>query len=690
MKSEKWISAGVAMTLAFLLSFGGTGCLVSAFSLDMSMGALALGCALASLGGGLCYLHRRGDAIAASILALLLGYLWRRGTLVSGFETLAYAISLRYDGGYGWGILGQDSGNLLTAVVLLGGSVALSATRTVCRRGAVTPTLTFALVPLMLCMVVTDTVPGGGYLACLILSMLLLLLTQGSRKLDPRQANMLTAMVLIPLVLGLGLLFWAVPQDGYVNHAGEWSEAIIRWVTDLPERWKDGGDDQKHPVTVDITPESVDLTQQGPRKQYTYAVMTVNAPTSGTLYLREQDFDTYTGTGWESTKRRKEMFAQNADLDWTFAGNVEITTRRIKNNLFYPYYTGKGQFLLEGGHIANEDEATTYSLAQYTLPGDWKNDLASLPDQSLASLSHFRKLPDNTRIWAEGLLNSILTDEVTDTEIAQTIGEYVRNSAEYDLNTPKMDEGYDDFARWFLTESDTGYCVHYATAAAVLLRAAGVEARYVTGYMTWANAGVDTVVTEAEAHAWVEYYESRLGVWVVLEATAVSGTIGQPETEDSQTTESTGASTGESTGETGEESEPSQSATDPLPGEETTPEPETPKRKPISKHWLWLLVPVGLVGQVVIRRGLRRRKLRKKAPNARALALWQEATVLGRLLKVPVPDQLEALAQKAKYSQYTLTTPEMMVLEGWIREAKRRFREKPWYWKLLMEALYAI
>lgn len=687
MKSEKWISGGVAVVLGFLLSFSGVGCLASAFSLDVDMGTLGMVCALVCLTGGACYLFRQGDAIVASILALVLGFLWRRGTLTSGFETLAYEISLRYDGGYGWGTIGRASGSVLTALALLGTAVALSTTRTICRRGAVTPVLTLALIPLMLCMVVTDTVPGGGYLACMILSMLLLILTQGSRKLDDHQANMLTAMVALPLILMVALLFRMFPQDSYVNHAEEWSEQLILWVTGLPERWKgEAEEDGKLSGTVDISVENVDLTQQGPRKQYTYAVMTVNAPTTGTLYLREQDFDGYTGQNWESTRSRKEMFAQNSDLDWTFAGNVEISTRRTKNNLFYPYYTGKGQFLLEGGHIANSDGTTVYSLAQYTLPGNWRNNLSTLPDKSVSGLSQYRKLPENTRIWAEGLLNSVLTDEATDTEIAQTIAQYVRSSATYDLNTPKMDEGYDDFARWFLTESDTGYCVHYATAAAVLLRAAGVEARYVTGYMAEVRAGEDTVVTEAQAHAWVEYYESRLGLWVVLEATPGAGNIGQPETEDSQSTESTDASTSETTRQT----EPGQTTPDTTPEEETTPVSQTPERKPISPHWLWLLLPVGLAGQIGIRRALRRRRMRSKAPNARALLLWQEATLLGRLLKTPVPAQLEALAQKAKYSQHTLTPPELMVLEGWIREAKRRFREKPWYWKLLMETLYAI
>ena len=60
----------------------------------------------------------------------------------------------------------------------------------------------------------------------------------------------------------------------------------------------------------------------------------------------------------------------------------------------------------------------------------------------------------------------------------------------------------EDFAVWFLEEGETGYCVHFATAATVLLRAAGVPARYVTGYMAPVEASTPTTVSADQAHAW--------------------------------------------------------------------------------------------------------------------------------------------------------------------------------------------
>ena len=57
---------------------------------------------------------------------------------------------------------------------------------------------------------------------------------------------------------------------------------------------------------------------------------------------------------------------------------------------------------------------------------------------------------------------------------------------------------------YFLTENKKGYCMHFASAGVLLLRAAGVPARYVEGYVV--NEGDITpetwlAVPDSQAHA---------------------------------------------------------------------------------------------------------------------------------------------------------------------------------------------
>ena len=72
----------------------------------------------------------------------------------------------------------------------------------------------------------------------------------------------------------------------------------------------------------------------------------------------------------------------------------------------------------------------------------------------------------------------------------------------------------------FFFESRSGYCAYFATAMATALRAAGIEANIVTGYLggAWNGYGGFWTVRNADAHAWVE---ARLdgGDWRRLDPT---------------------------------------------------------------------------------------------------------------------------------------------------------------------------
>ena len=58
----------------------------------------------------------------------------------------------------------------------------------------------------------------------------------------------------------------------------------------------------------------------------------------------------------------------------------------------------------------------------------------------------------------------------------------VKDGTTYDLAPGKLPKGK-DFVEYFLYENKKGYCTHYASAAAVILRAMGIPTRYVEGYV---------------------------------------------------------------------------------------------------------------------------------------------------------------------------------------------------------------
>ncbi|HCT93173.1 MAG TPA: hypothetical protein DF613_17575 [Lachnospiraceae bacterium] len=81
-----------------------------------------------------------------------------------------------------------------------------------------------------------------------------------------------------------------------------------------------------------------------------------------------------------------------------------------------------------------------------------------------------------------------------------------------------------DVVEYFLSESKTGYCVHYASAGVLILQAMGIPARYASGYVAPASdfrseAGQYVLsLKDSAAHAWAEIYLEDIG-WVPVEMT---------------------------------------------------------------------------------------------------------------------------------------------------------------------------
>ena len=133
----------------------------------------------------------------------------------------------------------------------------------------------------------------------------------------------------------------------------------------------------------------------------------------------------------------------------------------------------------------------------------------------------YTRLPDSAREFAEAFLteNRLPSlNAIGRQAYIQRLQALLAERCTYTLTPPALPQGQ-DFVEYFLTESHSGYCVHFATAAVVLLRTAGIPARYAEGYCVpsgtdgrWVN------VPDYNAHAWVEVYWGDMG-WLPVEMT---------------------------------------------------------------------------------------------------------------------------------------------------------------------------
>ncbi len=106
---------------------------------------------------------------------------------------------------------------------------------------------------------------------------------------------------------------------------------------------------------------------------------------------------------------------------------------------------------------------------------------------------------------------------------AYQVADWMRRNTVYSLELPKLPKG-SDVVEFFLGTSRQGYCMHYASASALILRELGVPARYVSGYVVGnykkseVSGMYEATVLDSYAHAWVEIYLEGIG-WIPVEVT---------------------------------------------------------------------------------------------------------------------------------------------------------------------------
>lgn len=151
--------------------------------------------------------------------------------------------------------------------------------------------------------------------------------------------------------------------------------------------------------------------------------------------------------------------------------------------------------------------------------------LASAPDYRLEPTlppqrkARYLALPADVHPRAKALATSWRRRSLSDRELLATAADFFRrHDFVYTLSPPPLPQ---DPVDQFLFETRRGFCEHYASAFAVLMRAAGIPARVVTGYLGGEinPAGNYLIVRQSDAHAWTEVWLEGEG-WVRVDATS--------------------------------------------------------------------------------------------------------------------------------------------------------------------------
>ncbi len=269
------------------------------------------------------------------------------------------------------------------------------------------------------------------------------------------------------------------------------------------------------------------------------------APTP-TYYWRGVTYDRYFGNGWGSSPTVTWEYRAGDPAVSEVPQNHRVVRQRIQ------VQTDLGGLAYAAGTLAVLDQA--YEVAWRSAPVDrlgasvegTEYEVESLvPIADPAQLSsagidypdwirdRYLDLPEDLPDRVVALARDLTATAATPYDRAVALETYLRGFP-YNLDVPAPPANH-DVTDWFLFDLKEGYCDYYATAMAVLARAAGLPARLVVGFYTGtaerSEGVIRYLVTEAESHSWVEIYFPGQG-WVEFEPTAGRLAIVRSEAED--------------------------------------------------------------------------------------------------------------------------------------------------------------
>ncbi|MFW5926901.1 MAG: transglutaminase TgpA family protein, partial [Wenzhouxiangella sp.] len=157
------------------------------------------------------------------------------------------------------------------------------------------------------------------------------------------------------------------------------------------------------------------------------------------------------------------------------------------------------------------------ALKRYTVRSN--PDFTDMPELNDSLRRFALRLPEGRNPRTLEFAREMRERHRDDRELIEALLDWFRTEEFYYTleTTPTGRHGTDEF----LFDLREGFCEHYASAFAVIMREAGIPARIVTGYQGgyWPAGGDYLLVRQSDAHAWVEVWLDQTG-WTRVDPTA--------------------------------------------------------------------------------------------------------------------------------------------------------------------------
>ncbi|WP_031564692.1 transglutaminaseTgpA domain-containing protein [Rheinheimera texasensis] len=241
------------------------------------------------------------------------------------------------------------------------------------------------------------------------------------------------------------------------------------------------------------------------------------APAASQRYFRAKVYDVFDGSNWRAQRLQPRPLASTDTL-----AQYHYTVVAEPHQQYSLFSIGQVQRHSQNAMATNEALLVTEQPLSQRLSYQVSSSIS--PIKASGNINRYLQLPagnPQSRALAQQLsLNAANAGTAASaTLLVQQISEYFRQQQfRYSLTPGELSGAQID---QFLFERKLGFCSHYAGATVFLLRAAGIPARLVGGYLggEWQDDGAYLQVLQKDAHAWVEYYQQ--GQWLSFDPTAL-------------------------------------------------------------------------------------------------------------------------------------------------------------------------
>lgn len=276
-------------------------------------------------------------------------------------------------------------------------------------------------------------------------------------------------------------------------------------------------------MTDEVSPGSIAELARSQKPAFRVAFSN-DLPPRSQWYWRGNTMSDFDGKTWRakyragqwlpSAGRETRLPAANGD-SWQYSIIIEPSRQQWLYFMDWPISANvAGGVLLPDARYALTSPLT--QAIQYNASSSSDVSWASM---SAAALREFLVLPrrgnEALRDWALEFRQS----RANNVQFVNDLAQYIRDNPYFYTLTPPRYESNDSLADFWLT-GQRGFCSHYASATAYILRAAGIPARLVGGYLGGVyNESANYIqVRQMEAHVWVEVWVNN--AWQRFDPTA--------------------------------------------------------------------------------------------------------------------------------------------------------------------------